>query len=62
MEDKCRRKKKTMPRTDTYLHKESKLNPRKTSFQLQQNLASAGGLVDSTTVRSWLLVIGQKEK
>ena len=51
-----------MPRTDTYLHKESKLNPRKTSFQLQQNLASAGGSVDSTTVRSWLLVIGQKEK
>ena len=48
----CGRKKKTMPRTDAYLLRESKFNPRKTSFQLQQDLASAGVMVDSSTVRS----------
>ena len=37
MENKCRRKKKTMPRTDAYLLRVSKLNPRKIIFQLQQN-------------------------
>ena len=31
----CGRRKKTTPRTDAYLLRESKFNPRKTNFQLQ---------------------------
>ena len=58
----CGRKKKTTPRTDAYLLGESKFNPRKTSFQLQQDLASAGVMVDSSTVRRRLLAIGRKAR
>ena len=58
----CGRKKKTTPRTDAYLLRESKLNPRKTSFQLQQDLASAGVIVDSSTVRRRLLAVGRKAR
>ena len=58
----CRRKKKTTPRTDAYLLRESKFNPRKTSFQLQQDLASAGVMVDSSTVRWRLIAVGRKAR
>ena len=44
------RKKKITSRMDAYLLRKSKFNPRKTSFQLQQDLASAGVMVDSSTV------------
>ena len=54
------RKRQCPDRMLTYL--ESKLNPRKTSFQSQQNLASVGVSVDSTTVRRWLLAVGQKAR
>ena len=58
----CGRKKKTTPRTDAYLLRESKFNSRKTSFQLQQDLASAGVMVDSSTVRRRLLAVGRKAR
>ena len=58
----CGRKKKTTPRTDAYLLRESKLNPRKTSFQLKQDLASAGVMVDSSTVGRRFLAVGQKAR
>ena len=58
----CGRKKKTTPRTDAYLHRESKLNRRKTSFQLQQDLASAEVMVDFSTVRRRLLAVGRKAR
>ena len=51
-----------MSRTDAYLLRESKFNPRKTSFQLQQDLASAGVMVDSSTVRRRLLAVGRKAR
>ena len=58
----CARKKKTTPRTDAYLLRESKFNPRKTSFQLQQDLVSAGVMADFSTVRRRLLAVGRKAK
>ena len=58
----CGKKKKTTPKTCAYLFRESKFNPRKTSFQLQQDLASAGGMVDSSTVRRPLLAVGRKTR
>ena len=58
----CERKKKTTSRTDDYLLRESKFNPRKTSFQLQQDLSSAGVMVDSLTVRRRLLAVGRKAR
>jgi len=38
---KCGRKKKTTPTADAYLTEEIKKNPRKTSFQLQQDLLAS---------------------
>ena len=58
----CGRKKKTTPRTDAYLLGESKFNPRKTSFQLQQDLASVGVMADSSTVRERLLAVGREAR
>ena len=58
----CGRKKKTTPKTDAYLLRESKFNPRKSSFQLQQDLASAGEMVDSSTVRRRLIAVGRKAR
>ena len=58
----CGRKKKTTPRTDAYLLRESKLNPRKTSFELQKDLVSAGTVVDSSTVRRRLLAVGRRAR
>ena len=58
----CGRKKKTTSRTDAYLLRESKFNPRKTSFQLQQDLASAVVMVDSSTVCRRLLAVGRKPR
>ena len=58
----CGKKKKTTPRTDACLLRESKFNPRKTSFQVPQDLASAGVMVDSSTVRRQLLAVGWKAR
>ena len=58
----CGRKKKTTPRTDANLLRESKFNPRKTNFQLQQNLTSVGVMVDSSTVRRRLLAVGREAR
>ena len=55
-------KKKTKRRTDAYLLRKSKFNPSKTSFQLQQDLASAEGMVDSSTVGRRLLAIARKAR
>ena len=42
--------------------RESKFNSRKTRFQLQQDLASAGVMVDSSTVRRRLLAADRKAR
>ena len=52
----------TMPRADAYLLNKNIFNPRKTSFQLQQDLASAGVMVDSSAVRRRLLAVGRKTR
>ena len=58
----CGRKKKRMRRTDAYLLRESKFSPRKTRFQLEQDLASADVMVDFSTVRRRLLTVGRKAR
>ena len=50
------------PRTDAYLLRESNFNPRKTSFQLPQDLASAGVMVNFSTVRRRLLAVDRKAR
>ena len=39
---KCGRKRKTTPRDKAFLLRDSKLHPRKTSYDLQQDLEKAG--------------------
>ena len=58
----CGRKKITTPRTDAYLLRESKFNSRKTSFQVQQDLVSAGVMVNSSSVCRRLLAVGRKAR
>ena len=55
----CGRKRKTTPRDDFYLIRQSKLAPRKTSDDLQKDLAGAGVNVSSSTVRRRLLKVGR---
>ena len=48
---KCGKKRKTSPRDDIFLIRQSKLDPRKTSFDLQRDLAHTGKQISSSTVR-----------
>lgn len=57
---KCGRKRKTTARDEVFLIRESRLNPRKTSQELQQDLAHAGVVVHDSTVRKRLIEGGRK--
>lgn len=56
---KCGRKRKTTPRTDKFLVRNSKMHPRKTSTDLQRELLATGVSVDSSTVRRRLIEAGR---
>lgn len=56
---KCGRKRKTTPRTDKFLVRNSKMHPRKTSTDLQSELLATGVCVDSSTVRRRLIEAGR---
>lgn len=56
----CGRKRKTTARDEAFLIRESKLNPRKTSQQLQRDLAHAGVIIHDSTVRKRLKEGGRK--
>uniref|UniRef100_A0A3Q3KA92 Transposase Tc1-like domain-containing protein n=1 Tax=Monopterus albus TaxID=43700 RepID=A0A3Q3KA92_MONAL len=57
---KCGRKRKTTPRDDAYLIRESVKDPRKTSDALKVDLKEKGIEVSSSTVRRRLLEVGRK--
>lgn len=59
---KCGRKRKTTPRTDKILIRNSKINPRKTSSDLKRDLLATGFDVSSSTVRRRLLEAGRKAR
>lgn len=56
----CGRKRKTTPRDDSFLLRKSKLDPRKTSQDLQQDLAASGIVIHDSTVRRRLLENGRR--
>ena len=61
----CGRKRKTTPKDDLILLRNSKKDPRNTSFDLQKDLASVGvrGVrISSSTVRHRLLEAGRNDK
>lgn len=55
----CGRRRKTTVRDDRFLMKQSVINPKKTSDQLQQDMAKIGTIVCSSTVRRRLLAAGR---
>jgi hypothetical protein len=57
---KCRRKRKTTQADDRFLLRKSKLDPRKTSQELQQDLAESGIVIHDSTVRKRLLENGRR--
>ena len=59
---KCGRKRTTTPKDDLIFLRNSKKDPRKTNFDLQMDLASAGVCISSSTVRRRLLEAGKKAK
>ena len=59
---KCGRKRKTTPKDDLILVRNSKKDSRKTSFDLQKDLESAGVRISSSTVRRRLLEADRKAK
>lgn len=58
----CGRKRKTTPRDDAVIIRNSKLDPRKSSFELQKDLQHAGVEVSAITVRRRLLEVGRKAR
>lgn len=56
---KCGRKRKTTPRTDKFLVRNSIMHPYKTSRDLQRELIATGVSVDSSTVRRRLIEAGR---
>lgn len=58
----CGRKKKTTPRDDAYLLRQSKKDPRKTSDALNSDLKSLGIQISSSTVRRRLIAVGRKAR
>ena len=59
---KCGRKRKATPKDEAILLRNSKKNPRKSSFELQKDLAYSGVHVSSATVRHQLIESGRKAK
>ena len=59
---KCGRKRTAIPKDDTILLRNSKKDPRKTSFDLQKDLVLAGVHISSSTVRRRLLEASRKAK
>ena len=57
---KCGRKRKTTPRDDAYLIRESVKDPSKTSDAIKTTLGEKGIEISSLTVRRHLLVVGRK--
>ena len=55
---KCGRKRKTMPKDEAIVLRNSKKYPRKSSFELQKGLVYSGVHVSSATVRHWLIETG----
>ena len=55
----CGRKRKTTPRDDTVIIRESIKNPKKTSADLQRDLSTSGVNISSSTVRRRLLEVGR---
>ncbi|XP_071034948.1 uncharacterized protein [Parasteatoda tepidariorum] len=56
---KCGRKRKTTPRTDQFLLRNSKMHPLKTSTDLQRDLSATGVSIDASTVRRRLNEAGR---
>jgi len=59
---KCGRKLKTAPKDEGILLRNSKMNPRKSSFELQKDLAYSGVHVSSAIVRHRLIEASRKAK
>lgn len=59
---KCGRKRKTTPRTDKILIRNSKQHPKKTSTDLRRDLLDYGVDVSTSTVRKRLLDVGRKAR
>ena len=57
---KCGRKRKTTPRDDAYLIRESVKDPRKTSDAIKTTLGERGIEISSSTVRRRLLEVRRK--
>lgn len=57
---KCGRKRKTTSRDESFILRNSKLNPKKTSYDLQQDLEKAGVKIHDSTIRRRLLEGGRK--
>ena len=57
---KCERKRNTAPRDEAFLLRDSKLHPRKTSYDLQQDLEKAGVKIHDSTLRRRLLEEGRR--
>lgn len=55
-------RKKTTPRDDAYLIRQSKTNPRKTSDALNTDLKQKGIEISSSTVRRRLLAVGTRAR
>lgn len=60
--EKCGRKRKTTKKEDMLLIRNSKINPTKTSDDLQKELAVSGTQVHASTVRRRLLEVGRKAR
>ena len=57
---KCGQKRKTNAKDDAYLLRKSKLDPRKTSSDLQKDLSAAGVEISASLVRRRLVFSGRK--
>ena len=57
---KCGKKRKTTSRHDAFVMRQSKLDPRKTSFNLQRDLAFIGTEISASAVRKRPIMGGKK--
>ena len=58
----CERKRKTIPRDHAFLIRNSKLDPKKSSFDLQKDLQHSGIQKSDTTLRFRLLDVKRKAR
>lgn len=56
----CGRKRKTTARDEAFLMRQSKIDPKKTSADLQQDLAEHGVNIHDSTIRKRLIEMGRK--